>query len=129
MNLFKIGLLIFAVSTLSACGPTAQEAIVLNTNSLKSPETVGTLPDGQILQVVVVRRADNAYPHYVYFVGNTVTVNHSVSSGKTTRNDVQAFIGYADKDILEKAKEIQKEQDEKDRAEYQRLQEKFGKQQ
>lgn len=69
------------------------EAAIETAASFEKPESVGILPDGrEVFRVVKVN--SRMHDHYIYFVGANggVTVNHSVSQGKTTANSAVALI-------------------------------------
>ncbi len=59
--------------------------------NFQSPQTVGTLPDGRVVKCVI-RGNSKEKDHYIYFVDNTITVNHEEPSGKTTIQKVEVFI-------------------------------------
>ena len=89
-------LLALAVLSLAlvGCGPTQNEAAVANNYNFNSPTTVGRLADGRVVGRVTVAVPGSIHPHYVYFIDNaTVTNNHTVQQGKTSRNDVEVEFG------------------------------------
>jgi hypothetical protein len=66
-----------------------------NQVALQKPEVVGTTDDGQEVKRYKVNNPEYAdgcaphdYPHYIYVVGATVTVNKMERYGKQNRNSV-----------------------------------------
>jgi hypothetical protein len=66
------------------------EIVAANKKNFAAPVTVGTLPDGRKVKMVVRERA--WHEHYIYFVDKAVTVNHEVQSGKQVYNEAEATI-------------------------------------
>ena len=60
-------------------------------DELGNVEQVGKLPDGRMVNLVVVKdRGFLQNNHYVYFIDRAdVSNNYTVSTGKSSRNDVQ----------------------------------------
>lgn len=98
----KLALLVFAaasiVAVLTSCErPTDPAPIARTHDNFASPRTVGVLPDGRSVSVVVVDRG-LSHDHFIYFVDNPdgkstdVTVNKTVSAGKTTYNEATVII-------------------------------------
>lgn len=117
-----------------------RQAQVHNEQSLTRPELVGTTPDGRQVNRVLVLYKDPDHislrKHYIYFVGNDVTVNYDVSSGKATVGQTIALLQQAKtpEEALAATKQleinIQAQKDEqrrKDAEEYERLKQKLGK--
>jgi hypothetical protein len=63
-----------------------------NAANARQAESAFTLPDGRNVKRMEVIMAGLAHNHYVYFVDNTVTVNHTVKQGKTSYSAVEIFI-------------------------------------
>ena len=111
-----------------------EEINELNIKAIQSPIVVGTLSTGQEIKRINIQYlcSNCSYPkeHYVYIVDNTISVNYDVPSGKSVVNEVSVTHTQSnlidDKTILEMAEKIKKEIEDKDRAEYQRLKEKYS---
>lgn len=87
-----------------------------NKEALKHPEVVGTLPDGQVVSLVVVQRIESTISttpkdHFIYFVGQATTDNYSVQSGKTTVPVVDVYLPEkpTNEQILAAAEKIKKD--------------------
>lgn len=70
-------------------------------NSFSNPDIVGILPDGRTVSCVV-RYIPNSHKHYIYFTGSDVTVNTTLSHGKTTSNQTIVLIDGIEYIPLEK---------------------------
>lgn len=57
-----------------------------NVSSFKSPETIGTLEDGRVIQRIKV--STEYETHWVYFTGSDITVNRR----ENKRNVVEVYI-------------------------------------
>lgn len=67
----------------------AQKQAAHDRQSFGSPELVGNLPDGRPIYVIE-RYIVGDHNHFIYFVPDGgVTLNRTVSQGKTTVNDTQ----------------------------------------
>lgn len=77
---------------LPSCGDSPAEAQAKTEASFDRPREAGTLPDGRKIKYVVVSRGASYHDHYIYFVDGAITVNRSVSQGKTTTNQVTVLI-------------------------------------
>ena len=79
---------------LGCTGRNDPTVIKQNENTLSSSgEYVGVLPDGRKVTRYVIDTGSN-HDHYLYVIENTKssTVNSIISSGKTTRNNVNVII-------------------------------------
>lgn len=142
-------LILCAVLALTGC-PSPEEkkfnistVEALNKQGLKNPETIGQLPDGQPVvryqTYVVCHSCANGYdadPHYVYVVGQAVSDNHKVRVAKHSENRVHVTVGTdvaaalgasvtAD-EVVAAAKKIEAEREAADKAEWTRLNGKYG---
>lgn len=54
---------------------------------------VGVLPDGRRVVRYCLDMGTDLHDHWVYVVGDTVTVNHAEQHGKATQNHVEVVIG------------------------------------
>jgi len=87
-------LLVFVLCIfLTGCSTYTPEQVVgINNTTLSSGgEVVGTLSDGRELRRYEIYN-QHERNHWVYVVGDTVTVNKTVRQGKTTSNRVEVFI-------------------------------------
>lgn len=93
---------------LAGCdGPDSPEILQQTALSFSQPKHVGTLPDGRNVSVVVREMGTNASDHFIYFVDNTISMNHTIQQGKQTRNNVTVLIDgieYAPVDKTSKPK-------------------------
>lgn len=94
------------VVTLGGCESREEKAINMKAayaatqKDAEHPEVVATLPDGREIQRIQVTAVPSecdtcdglGRPHWVYFVGETVTVNRAKPSGKTTHMAVEVTI-------------------------------------
>lgn len=78
-----------------------QIAQKVDEQAVLKPQLVVTLPDGREVYRIKITNTPascdsgcgaNGQPHFVYFVGETLTVNRVVSSGKSTRNEVEVIV-------------------------------------
>jgi hypothetical protein len=71
---------------------TPEEVTSINNTTLSSGgERVGTLSDGRELRRYEIYN-EGRHNHWVYVVGDAVTVNKTVRQGKVTSNRVEVFI-------------------------------------
>ncbi len=87
---------------LIGCGRNAEEAAAFNQENANHPRLVLTMPDGRQLYRIVIDSPDIRHYHYVYFFDKgdkTISVNYSVSQGKTTRNQTIVIDGVTYKAI------------------------------
>lgn len=61
-------------------------------NSFKSPQVIGTLPDGRIVKRVTVYVGYPDGVHYIYFVDNNVSINFRHSDGEDGVHSTQVII-------------------------------------
>ena len=109
-------------------------AAVNQQNMSQGMKVVGTTSDGMEIKRIVInylpRKDSSIKNHYVYVVGSTISVNYEdrVGKAKEARTVVTADVsGRVDEQkVLEMAEQIRKKNEERDRAEYERLREKFG---
>lgn len=79
---------------LMGCEPTPEATRLANQTSLKSGGfLVGTLPDGREVRGYRVNNPADPHIHWVYVVGNDVTVNRTQRQGKVNINVVEAALG------------------------------------
>jgi hypothetical protein len=71
---------------------TPEQVSVMNEKTLSSEgELIGTLSDGREVrryEIYILHQAN----HWIYVVGDTVTVNKTVRQGKVNSNRVEVFI-------------------------------------
>lgn len=103
-----------------------------NKEALKHPEVIGTLPDGQVVSLVVLKRIESNISttpkdHFVYSVGNATTDNYSVQSGKTTVPVVDVYLPEkpTNEQILAAAEKIKKDAYLKRKEMYEKLKPEF----
>src|SRR5581483_4326817 len=76
----------------AGCDESTPEQIAKNnTFNLAHPQVIGEI-DGQPLECVIIEGTNYSYPHYVYFVGNSVSENHVQQVGKVFYHRVTVFI-------------------------------------
>lgn len=138
----KLLLLPIVASLLIGCGDSPEEVRIsrqtdaaVNAPQLQNPTVIGTLSTGQTVSVAALRYTDDKgyrYKHYLYLVSGapSQTMNWSEQSGKTTIPRVNATLTLSPQatpeDIMKLAEQLHAEQDERDRAEWTRLNQKFG---
>lgn len=72
---------------------TQQQADLTSRATLKSGgDYIGALPDGRKIYRYELDRANSSYNHYIYVVGNTISVNTSEKQGKNTVHRVTVMI-------------------------------------
>lgn len=88
---FVIAISLFAIS---GCTVHNDPAIMSSNKSVLAGngEEVGTLPDGRKLVRYRLAMGSNIHDHWVYVVGNTITINRTESHGKTSSNHVDVII-------------------------------------
>ncbi len=131
-----------ALALLTACDveEDRRQAQAHNEQSLTRPELVGTIPGGRQVNRVLVLYKDPDHitlrKHYIYFVGNDISVNYEVDNGKVKVGQTIALLQQAKtpEEALVATKQleaiIQAQKDEqlrKDAEEYERLKQKLGK--
>lgn len=130
-------LILCAVLALAGCDPAATPERIagINSASFKSPETVGQLPDGRdvvrykaYVSCSGCQNGIEGTPHYVYVVGNVVSDNYQVHVGRSRQARVGVSIGSAANEdkVLAAAKKIEAEREAADKAEWERLNGKYG---
>ncbi len=93
-------------------------------SSLAKPEIIGKTPDGQTVYRAHITNVPYGYhDHWVYWIGQTVTVNHEETAGKTTTNQVEVTINGKSMTMLEAQTQITKMAQEKQTAELKQLRE------
>lgn len=80
-------LLLLSLLMVSCDGPDDSNPRALTAASFSNPQTIGTLPDGREVKLIV-RNMGNSENHFIYFVGDTATTNYSVPQGKSHYNQV-----------------------------------------
>jgi hypothetical protein len=73
----KFTLLLLSLLSLSCSGPKSKDTIEETKQNFKSPEKIGTLPDGREIFLVKREMGTALVPHYIYFVGSTITINNN----------------------------------------------------
>ena len=100
----KILLLIVSVTGLTCCeGPFDEEPQKQTEQNFANPQKVGTLPDGRVVNVVRRVMGSGVHDHYIYFVGETITTNTTIPTGKTSYNQTTVLINgveYVKKDSI-----------------------------
>lgn len=138
----KIIALLVAATLISGCSKSLEEKELVLTEAKKVDaayqiEKVMTLPDGREVhrtRITAVPHPDCSScaldnPHWVYFVDQTVTVNHNVRQGKALRNDVQVVLDGKPMTVFEAQTEVEKRIDAvetEERELLRRLQNKYG---
>lgn len=86
-------ILLVGLIALAGCsGPDSPEVKALNKDVLSGPgDYIGTLPNGQDVVRYEINRGDNLHNHFIYVVGDTVTVNRSESQGKSSVNRTETI--------------------------------------
>ena len=82
--------IIVSIFCLGCNGRSQSELNEENTKNFNSPTVVGKLPDGRSINCV--KRELSFTTHFIYFIDNTVTVNHLETTGKTQTNKVEVLI-------------------------------------
>ena len=73
----KFTLLFLSLLSLSCSDPKAKGQLEETKKSFASPEKIGTLPDGREIFLVKREMGTALTPHYIYFVGSTITINNN----------------------------------------------------
>lgn len=105
MKIIQILSIISFLSLVSCDGPNDPAPMAATKSSFENPEKVGTLQDGREVFCAKRDMESNSHPRYIYFVGNTITANHTVPQGKTSYNQVTVLIDgveYVRKDQKDK---------------------------
>lgn len=133
-------LLVPLILALAGCGiePEVQKArnqanAEKAAGSFAAPELVGTLPTKQPVYRVIMKYTDSndfTREHFIYFVpgANSISDNWLEPEGKALVNRTATTINVGQatpEQIISIADKLRKEQDEKDRAEWERLKQKF----
>ena len=145
----KIIFVIFVACFLTGCNffetPEA-EAIILknilesinseNQKAIENPNFIGKTPFGNDIYSANIKYVcPDCNPKYdyekhtLYFIGNTITKNYKVRSGKFLNDKVEVFLGEnpSPEEIIKEAERLKKEIDIQEEKEYLRLKEKFDK--
>lgn len=90
-------ILIFAVSMLlCGCDNDYTGKTPSLPGSISEPGFVADFSDGRKLYRIIIQTDGASHVHYVYFFNKpgqeTVTINHTVKAGKSTRNETTAII-------------------------------------
>lgn len=147
----KIIFVIFVACFLTGCNffetPTPEaEALILknrlesinseNKKSLENPILIGKTPFGDDIYAANIKYVcPNCNPKYdyekhtLYFIGNTITKNYKVRSGKLLKDKVEVFLSEnpSPEEIIKEAERLKKEIENQEEKEYLRLKEKFDK--
>lgn len=126
-----MAVLVLAAAALVGCKATPEEiqrAQLQTKASMNSPIKVGNLPDGREVRRFIISNAGR-HDHVVYYIDHAdVTLNQTISEGKTTRNVVSPTLSLSQEDaaVLAKADAIRKAHEDAERAEFERLKAVYG---
>jgi len=138
----RLILSILIISSLTGCVSKEEvqdqtaRAKIHDDKALFDPELVGNTYDGQKVFRVKIENVPPGcdgcsigHPHWVYFVGSTLSVNQEVPSGRTSSNEVTVVINGKPVSIVEAKTQIDKllmDKQEADLKKLRELQAKYG---
>lgn len=89
MNKIKSLLLLTSILILTGCDRT-EEIKAQNNHAMHNPQKMGEMPDGRVLYCFEINNPEASHIHFIYYFGardtNTLSINSTVQSGKTSRN-------------------------------------------
>jgi hypothetical protein len=103
MKYWKLFLILFCL-LIAGCGTPHNDPAIMAQNRVTlsgKGEQVGTLPDGREIRRYYINMG-KLHDHWIYVTNDTITINRTISQGKTTFNHVSVIINGIEYKPVEK---------------------------